>query len=69
LAVLDVSTGAQVWDAEIFAQHGSPQEWYVCAMDAGRNLVGLAHKRVDDCDELVMVDAVAGHVASRYKRN
>jgi hypothetical protein len=67
LAALDALTGAQVWDAEILVKTEKP--WHVCAMDAGPNLVGLVHKRVDDCDELVLVDAVAGKVAFRYKRN
>jgi hypothetical protein len=69
LAAIDNSTGAQVWDIEILTRPGKPQEWHVCAMDAGPNLVGLAHKRMNDCDELVLVDAVAGKVAYRYKRN
>jgi len=69
LAALDAATGALAWDVEVLAPKGDVQTWHVCAMSAGPQLVGLAHKRVNDCDELVLFDAVTGTIAFRYRRN
>jgi hypothetical protein len=69
LVALDAITGAPLWDVVILSHRSDAIAWHVCSMASGSQLVGLAHRRDNDCDEFVLLDASTGKVAFRYKRS